>query len=235
MKSLPFPILIFAAAFLLDSTAAAQTGYPFQDESLRYSLNWPSGLSLGDASFSAHKGKSGWSFDVSVDLAVPGFPIADKYHSAVDPQICSSELERTVSHSGRKSRERTTFDQGKGKAHRQTLLPSNGGGSDFDIPSCGRDALAFVYYVRQEMGQGRVAPQQQVFFGSAYNVRLEYTGAQTIQSGDKQAVTDHVVAYVKGPKSDFSVEVFFARDAARTPLSVRIPLAVGTLSLELVR
>ena len=57
----------------------------------------------------------------------------------------------------------------------------------------------------------------------------------TISSGDKQVVTDHVVTYVKGPKSDFSFEIFFARDAARTPLSVRIPLAVGTLSLELVR
>jgi hypothetical protein len=235
MKSFRFPILIFAAALLLDTTAPAQTGYPFQDESLRYSLNWPSGLSLGDASLTSHKGSAGWTFDVSVDLAVPGFPIADKYHSVVTPQICSSELERTVTHGGRKSREKTSFDQDKHKAHRQTILPADGGASDFDIPSCARDALAFVYYVRQEMGQGRVAPQQQVFFGSAYNVRLEYTGAQTIQSGDKQAVTDHVVAYVKGPKSDFSFEIFFARDAARTPLSVRIPLTVGTLSLELVR
>ena len=177
MKSFPLPIVIFAAAFLLDPTAPAQTGYPFQNESLRYSLNWPSGLSLGDASFSAHKGTAGWTFDVSVDLAIPGFPVADKYHSAVTPQICSTELERTTSHGGRKSREKTSFDQDKRKAHRQTVLPANGGESDIDLPSCARDALAFVYYVRQEMGQGRVAPQQQVFFGSAYNVRIEYTGA----------------------------------------------------------
>ena len=50
MTSLPIPILIFAAVCLLDSPAPAQTGYPFQDESLRYSLNWPSGLSRGPAS-----------------------------------------------------------------------------------------------------------------------------------------------------------------------------------------
>lgn len=235
MKSLPPVVFIFAAAFLAGSTARAQTGYPFQNESLRYSLNWPSGLSLGDASFAANKTSSGWTFDVSVDLAIPGFPIADKYHSAVTPQICSTELDRNTSHGNRKSREKTTFDQEKRKAHRRTVLPADGGSSDIDLPACARDALAFVYFVRQEMGQGRVAPQQQVFFGSAYNVRLEYTGAQTIQSGDKPAVTDHVVTYVKGPKSDFSFEVFFARDAARTPLSVRIPLALGILSLELVR
>jgi hypothetical protein len=235
MSSLRFPILILAALCLTRAQTPALKGYPFQDETLRYSLNWPSGLSLGDATFTAHKGQAGWTFDVSVDAGIPGFTIADKYRSSVTPQICSTELDRTIAHGSKKNREKTTFDQDKRKAHRHTTVPANGGESDFDIPSCARDAIAFVYYVRQEMGQGRVAPQQQVFLGSTYNVRLEYTGPQTITSGDKQTVTDHVVTYVKGPKSDFSFEIFFARDAARTPLSVRIPLPVGTLSLELVR
>ncbi len=44
-----------------------------------------------------------------------------------------------------------------------------------------------------------------------------------------------MVVTVKGPKSDFNFEVFFARDAARTPLPVKVPLRVGTFSLELVR
>jgi len=48
-------------------------------------------------------------------------------------------------------------------------------------------------------------------------------------------VADHLVFSVKGPKSEFSVEVFYARDAARTPLLIKIPQAVGTLSMELVR
>ena len=69
------------------------------------------------------------------------------------------------------------------------------------------------------MGQGRVPPAQQVFFGSAYAVRMDYTGAQDITVGDKPAVTDHVMVSVKGPKADFSFEIFFARDAARTPLA----------------
>jgi hypothetical protein len=235
MKFLLFFFLIFTAAFLVNSAAFSQTGYPFQNETLRYSLNWPSGLSLGDATFTAHKSEAGWSFDVSIDAAIPGFPIADKYHSAVTPQICSTELDRTITHGGKKTREKTAFDQDKRKAHRHTVLPANGGESDLDIPSCARDAVAFIYYMRQEMGQGRVAPQQQVYLGSAYNVRLEYTGAQTINSGERPAVTDHLVAYVKGPKSDFNFEIFFARDPARTPLLVKVPLSVGTLSLELVR
>jgi hypothetical protein len=75
-----------------------------------------------------------------------------------------------------------------------------------------------------------------VYFGAAYTVQPSYTGAQNITLSDKKTeVTDHLVFAVKGPKSEFSVEVFYARDAARTPLLIKIPQAVGTLSLELVR
>ena len=76
----------------------------------------------------------------------------------------------------------------------------------------------------------------QHFIGSAYSVRMTYTGAQTVTVGEKKPeVTDHVTVVVNGPKSDFTVEINYARDAARTPLLIRIPQAVGTLSMELVR
>jgi len=228
-------IPIFAAVCLFAGAASAQTGFPFTSETLRYSINWPSGLSLGDATMTAARTEDRWSFEVALDAGVPGFTIRDKYRSAVEGDLCSTQLEREISHGGKKVREKTTFDQKKGTARRATVLPENGGESSFDIPTCARDALAFVYFVRREMGQGRVAPAQKVFFGSAYSVRIEYTGAMNINAGDRQVVTDHVVVSCKGPKSDFSFEVFFARDAARTPLSIRIPVAVGTLSLELVR
>jgi hypothetical protein len=48
-------------------------------------------------------------------------------------------------------------------------------------------------------------------------------------------VTDHIQASVKGPKSDWSFEIFFARDAARTPLLIRVPFTLGSFSLELIR
>jgi hypothetical protein len=40
---------------------------------------------------------------------------------------------------------------------------------------------------------------------------------------------------VKGPASEFSFEIFYARDAARTPLLIKIPVSIGTVSLEMVR
>ena len=68
------------------------------------------------------------------------------------------------------------------------------------------------------MGQGRVPPAAKVFFGSVRTTcRMEYTGAMDITVGSKTETTDHVNVFIKGPASDLTVEIFFARDAARTP------------------
>ena len=228
-------VLVAALALLLAPAAAAQTGFPFQDESLHYSVNWPSGLSLGDATFTAHHKGGAWELAMTLDAGIPGFAVADKIRSSVTDDLCSLELERDISHGARKTREKTTFDQKKGEATRTTVFPLGGGTSTLGFAGCPRDAMAFLYFARRELGQGRVPPAQSVFFGSAYSVRMDYTGAQTITLNDKPSVTDHLVVTVKGPKSSFAFEMFFARDAARTPLLIRVPLSAGSFSMELVR
>ena len=211
------------------------TGFPFQDETLRYRILWPGGNSLGEATFSAHHGSSGWAFETSLDASVPGFALRDNYRASATDALCSTEFTRTVSHGSKKSSEKITFDAHNRRATRQTTLPPDGGKSDFDIAPCARDAVTFLYFVRREMGQGRVAPQETVYFGAGYSVRLQYTGEMSIPVQNKPTVTDHVVVSIKGPRSDASAEVFFARDAARTPLLIKVPLPLGTLSVELVR
>ena len=227
--------LLAVTVLLLAFPVCAQTGFPFQDETLHYSVNWPSGLSLGDAIFTARHSAEGWKLNAGVDAGIPGFAISDKFWDSVTGGLCSLELNRDISHGTKKTREKTTFDQVNLTAHRVTVLPEGGGETDFAIPSCGRDALAFLYYARREMGQGHVAPPQQVYLGAAYSVRLDYKGARDVNVGDKPTVTDYVVVNVKGPKADVSADVYFARDAARTPLLIRIPLTVGVFSIELVR
>jgi Protein of unknown function (DUF3108) len=234
-------LVCFAAAWAQTSTrgsssppAAALTGFPFTDETLHYSLNWPSGLSLGDATLTAHKTPSGWSFDASASAGVPGFTVLDRYHSSATANLCSTELTRDITHGKKHTSEKTTFDQQYNSAHRVTTLPKDGGETNFDTHTCARDALTFLYFARREMGQGRVAPAETVYLGAAYSVHMEYTGAVTIKSEDKPAVTDHVNVSIKGPAANAVIEIFFARDAARTPLLVRIPLAVGSFALELV-
>jgi len=227
--------VVLVAALALAPAAVAQTGFPFQDESLHYNVNWPSGLSLGEAVFTAHHKVGAWDLAMTLDAGIPGFAVADKIRSSATDDVCSLELERDLSQGARKTDEKDTFDQKKGEATRTTVFPAGGGKSTFSIPACARDAMAFLYFARRELGQGRVPPAQQAFFGSAYSVRMDYTGAQTITVSDKPSVTDHLVVSVKGPKSDFSFEMFFARDAARTPLLIRVPLSVGAFSMELVR
>jgi hypothetical protein len=235
MRHIRHLLLAAAAALPLIPAALAQTGFPFQDESLHYNVNWPSGLSLGEATFTAHHKAGAWELAMTLDAGVPGFAVADKIRSSVTDDLCSLELERDISHGARKTREKTTFDEKKGEATRTTVFPLGGGTSTLSFAGCPRDAMAFLYFARRELGQGRVAPAQPVFFGSAYSVRMDYTGAQTITVSDKPSVTDHLVVSVKGPKSSISLEAFFARDAARTPLLIRVPLSEGTFSMELVR
>jgi len=224
----------FAALFPL-LAASAQPGFPFTDESLRYNLNWQSGSSLGEATLTAHRSAVGWNLDVTLNAGVPGFSLVDQLRSAVDPGLCSQEFERDLTHGGKRTDEKTNFDQKAGSATRTTLFPAGGGKTDFSIATCARDALAFAYYTRVELGQGRVPAPQQVYFGSAYSVKLDYTGTENIMSGGKSVVTDRVHATVKGPKSDFQCDMLFARDAARTPLNIRLPLPMGVFSLDLVR
>jgi hypothetical protein len=92
-----------------------------------------------------------------------------------------------------------------------------------------------LYYVRQELSQGRMPPQQAVYFGAPYDIRLEFMGTQRIPLGEAQVEADRVTASVKGPSSEINFEVFFLKDRARTPVLVRVPLALGTFSMELVR
>lgn len=233
----PFRALLnFAPLVCLAATAPAQTGFPFQNESLHYTINYSSGLSLGDANLSAKKTADGWDFTVTLDASVTGFALKDKFTASMAGGYCSVDFERDTLHGGKSAREKTTFDREKQTARRQTEFPNDGGYSDMSTGPCGRDALTFLYFSRKELGQGRVPPPQVVYFGAPYTVQQTYTGAQNVTLADKKPeITDHLVYKVKGPKSEFSVEIYYARDAARTPLLVKIPLPVGTLSMELVR
>ncbi|MEO7649823.1 MAG: DUF3108 domain-containing protein [Bryobacteraceae bacterium] len=213
-------------------TATDPTGFPFQDESLRYSVNWPGGVSLGEGQMRAKRIAVGWQFELLLDAAIPGFAISDSYRSLASNDLCSSEFEKKSAHGERKASEKVEFRQDKQTAKRTT---ASGGSSDIGLSACAKDALAFLYYTRREMGQGRVPRPETVLGGAPYQMRLEYMGEQSVASGKQQVVADRVVASLRGPASTQTFELFFARDAARTPLAIRVPFALGTFSLDLVR
>ena len=214
--------------------AAAPSGaaFPSGDEDLHYSVNWPSGLSIGEAHLEAHESAGRWEFQLAVDAAIPGFRVSDRYRSVASGDFCSLEFEKSAAHGNRRTMEKTTIDPKKRVARRWT----NGGGrSEIATGPCARDALDFLYFARSELAQGRMPPPQTVLFGAAYELRAEYAGTQVVSVNEKRVEADAVSVAVKGPASDTRFEIFFARDPGRTPVLVRAPLSVGTFSVELVR
>ncbi len=211
---------------------------PLCAETLHYSINWPSGLSLGEAEISsvAPTGASGqetpWSFKAMIDASLPGYPLRDHYSSTATPAFCSLSLTKEFEHGSRKGQEKETFDSDTNTVTRVTR--PNGGKSDISVSACARDALTFLGFLRHELAQGRLVPQQAVVFGALYQVRAEFTGTQEIKVGDHRMEADRMQVTFKGPASDFTFEMFFSKDAARTPVFARLPLPLGAFTVELI-
>lgn len=236
--SFPIALLPLSAwMLLLPGTASTPplTGFPYSSESLDYTVNWPTGLNLGEAHLRAAKAGDGWQFEFLLDAAVPGFTYSDRYRSHANANLCSLELEKDVTHGSRVAREKTVFDYHAGRATRASTLSEGGGHTDISINHCAYDGLAYLFYARKELAQGRVPQEQTVLFGAQYSARLQYTGAQEITINNKRRESDRVLLFLKGPASDSTVEIFFDRDPARTPLLVKAPFALGTFSMELAR
>jgi hypothetical protein len=235
--NLPIALLASLVASSAYGTAVAAK-LPFEDETLRFNVNWPSGLSLGEAELAATRQKAeaeGERFELRfrLDASIPSFHVADRYRSVTAGELCSTEFEKEVEHGTKKARELTTFDSGGGTATRETL--GGGGKSEIQVRACARDALAFLYHVRSELASGRIPPQQDVLFGASYNIRLEYLGRQAVRVGGATTEADRMQVNVKGTASDTAFEIYFALDAVRTPVLARVPLPMGTFTLELVR
>jgi hypothetical protein len=216
---------------LLLSASLAFAGVPNEGEELQYNIAWPSGLSLGEGKIKASKqDNANWTFELQFDAAVPGFAVADRYTSVTNAETCSVTFDKDLSHGKRRTQERITF--GDGIATRQTI---GGGKSTLKIPTCARDALAFVYHVRQEVGAGRIPKTQNIYYGAAYQVTMEYGGTRRIKVGEAMENADRIIANVRGPASELRIEMFIGKDANRTPLLVKVPSTMGEFTLELVR
>ena len=229
----PAALLLGLAVSALPATAPG-----YDNEQLRFNINWPSGLSLGEAQLRASFSKPAGDapgrrhLEFDIDAAIPGFVVSDKYRSEDSSDFCSAEFQRMASHGRKKTDEKTTFDQQEGTASRET---TGGGKTDLKTPQCAKDALAYLYFVRRELSQGRIPPRQTIYFGAAYEIQVEFAGTQTIRLADKPVEADKLTASVKGAASDIKFEVFFLKDPGRTPALVRVPLSLGVFSMELVR
>ena len=206
---------------------------PSKTETLHFAVNWPSGLSLGEGELVSVNNGRGWTFSMTLDAALPAFPLAETADSRASSDLCSLELRKTGTRGKRTVKETTKFDAAKAMATRTT--GGDGGKSEIRIGSCPKDALTFIQFARRELAAGRVPAAQQVYYGAGYQTRLQYTGTQKIRVGNEYVEADKLTGNVKGPASEFTLELYFARDPERKPLLVSIPVAVGKFTVEFER
>jgi uncharacterized protein DUF3108 len=242
----PAFVVVAALSFAAAATPPPPTGFPFSDEDLNYSINWPSGISLGEAHLHAKHAGANWNFGLTLDAGVPGYAVKDSYHADTVPDFCAVSFERSTSHGSRTAQERETIDREHGTATRLTLL-KDGGKSEIPVPACVKDALTYLFFSRRELGQGRVPAAQQILFGGLYQIRVDYVGAPVISVNEKQVQSDKVTCTIqvrasdqtrasdKTAASEYKFDIYFARDPARTPLLITAPLAMGRFSMELIR
>ncbi len=226
-----FPILPATGVLLcVVSAAAGPTGFPFTDEDLNYTITSPGKANLGEAHLHARHSGANWNFEFAIDAGIPGYQVTNNYRAEAGSDFCTTSFDRRTTQGTRKTEENETVDHGKGTVSRVT---KDGGQSEIQVPDCVKDALTYLFYAREEMGQGRVPTAQKILFGGLYEISADYTGAPMITMNESQVQTDELVCTVKGPSASVTFEIYFARDAARTPLLMKLPLAMGTFSMEL--
>lgn len=210
--------------------APAEAGKPkTKSETLNFTVNWPSGLSLGEGQLTSTQTSEGWKYSMKVEAAIPAFSVAEEAESKATADYCAIELEKTGTRGKREVTEVTKFDSSNLTATRETR--KGGGKSEMRINSCAKDALTYLQFLRRELVAGRLPQAQQVYYGAGYQTRVQYVGTVKTASGD----ADKLTAHIKGPASEFSVDLLFARDESRTPISAQIPVAVGKFTVEFSR
>jgi Protein of unknown function (DUF3108) len=218
------------SSFLLLALTAIAADSPLPNEALRYSVNWPTGVSLGEAQLSASSSAAHMHFQFNLDATAPAFTVSDRFNSDASGSFCSSEFDKSTAHGSRKTNEKETFDSKAGTVTRGSVASQSEGNS-----ACTKDALTFLYFVRQELSQGRLPQEETVYFGAPYEVRLSNAGSESLKVGGASVDAERISASVTGPSSSISFEMLFLKDPARTLAVVRVPLSLGTFSMELVK
>ncbi len=234
----PLRVLAILAATLFAVSPGQSTAPtvipPAGGEQFHYSINWPTGLSLGEAMLSGSRGQTYGSaerltFQFHLEAAVPGFQVTDTYRSVASPAYCSAEFDKTYQHGPKHVDEKETFTS-DGNAKRET---KGGGSSDFETRTCPKDALTYLAFLRDELSHGRLPREETVYYGAPYRLRMEFKDTEQIDLGGKKVDADRLQATIRGDSAGLTFEMFFLKDTARTLAMVRVPLAMGTFSMVL--
>lgn len=235
---LPLNALLLSVTLLLviplRGGRAEEIRMPFAaGEDLAYAITWPSGLSVGTARFRARPKGHGWRFEMTIEASVHEFAVDDAFVSETDASLCSSRFEKHVRHGSKRAHEALRFADGT--VERTNLDPVRPGppGTAL-VEACARDALAAVYYLRQDLAAGRLPAPGAIHFGAAYDLQLEYEQTRWLPWDEGRRQADLIRVRVRGPASRREFLAYFGRDAARTPLLFQARIEGESFLMRLV-
>lgn len=224
---------LLVAALFHGTSVSQEPGFPFpEDERLSFSIDWPSGLSVGSAEFRARFVDPGWRFQTALRATLPEIEVNDAFVSRTDEALCSIEFEKHVRHGRKRAHESLRFGPG-------TVRRTNLEGNSADPPgmepagSCAQDALAYLYHLRRDLAAGRIPPPADVFFGARYRVTLRHAQTRRIVLHAERLLADEIRAVVRGPAAEHSFSIYFGRDEARTPLLFRVEVEGTPFTMQL--
>ncbi len=142
-----------------------------------------------------------------------------------------------LTHGGKRTDDKTTFDQKAGTRDAYDAVPEPAAAAPISTSQPAR-ATRWPSPITRASNWARAGcrtPQQSVLRVGVFGDAWSTPGAENITFGREDRDNRPRARAVKGPKADFQFDIFFARDAARTPLSIRIPLPLGIFTLDLVR
>lgn len=202
-------------------------------EDLAYAITWPSGLSVGGARFRARPKGDGWRFEMTVEASVHKFAVDDAFVSETDENLCSSKFEKHVRHGAKRAHEALRFADGRvERTNLDPVRPAPPGTAP--VGACARDALAAVYYLRQDLAAGRLPAPGTVYFGAAYDLQLEYEQTRWLPWDGGRRRADLIRVRVRGPASRLEFLAYFGRDAARAPLLFQAQIEGESFVMRLV-
>lgn len=211
-----------------------ETRFPFPaHEELAYSIAWPSGLAVGTAELRARHTDPGWRFEMKIRASVPKIELDHAFVSRTDGLLCSLEFEKHIRHGPKRAHEILRF--GEGTLYRTNLEASERAApGTVPIADCARDALATMYSLRRDLAAGRIPPPEEIYFGAAYRLQLEYKQTRWLAWNAERRLADEIGIDVRGPDSHHVFSAFFGRDAERTPLLFVVELEDGPFTIKLV-
>ena len=214
--------------------AAQQASSPFpplqQGETLRYRLQWPSGLTLGEATLRAIPSGKEVRLELTVEAGLPQYTLRDTFSAvATQEDLCSLQFRQEISEGARQRVETIEFDL----SARQATHTRGNQTTTMAVPPCPRDPLTFLYYVRREAAAGRPVTSGAVQLKNGVAVQIVPGDQESVSVSGQAKQAEHYVVTYTGPGSARTFHLWLSPDAARAPVRIQAPFSLAVFTAEL--